>query len=198
MAYKNNLKGALMSEEITDSFSRQSYKLSYEYFETEIELEDKKENTEFKSNLEEMTEQNIRDYISSKYIKVDEIEMEKLIKDLIILKGYKTKIEEKIESSKSYWEFFSIHFAVFAAFLSVNSDISCIVRYATIAGLIFLMIRNMYDFNKRDKRDKTTYGILQTLNYAISILEVIKEDVYNCPEKVNDIKESNKEMVNDK
>lgn len=187
-----------MSEKIIDSWTDQSFKLSYDYYETEVELEGKKVKKELKSNLIEMSEQNIRDYISSKYIKVDEIEMEKLIKDLIILKGYKSKIEEDIESAKSYWEFFSIHFGVFAAFLSINIDISDIMRDLILAGLIFLMIKNTYDFIKKDKEDKITYGILRTLNYAISILEAIKEDVYTRPEKVCDIKESNKEIVNDK
>lgn len=194
MAYKNNLKESLMSEKIIDSWTDQSFKLSYDYYETKVELEGKKVKKELKSNLIEMSEKNIRDYISSKYIKVDEIEMDKLIKDLIILKGYKSKIEEDIESAKSYWEFFSIHFAIFAALISVNYEIHDIVRDIVIVILFLLMFKNIYDFIKKDKEDKITYGILRTLNYAISILEAIKEDSYAQSERVIDIKEFNNEI----
>lgn len=196
MAYKNNLKESLMSEEIADSFSKQSFKLSYETYESESE--DEKVIEELKSNLKEMSEQNIRDYISSNYIKKDEIEIEKLIKDLIILKGYKSKIEENIESAKSHWVFYSIHFAYFAALISVNYEIHDIVRDIVIGILFFLMLKNIYDFIKKDKKDKKTYGILRTLNYAISVLEAIKEDVYANPEKVIDVKDSNKEIEDSK
>lgn len=198
MAYKNNLKEPLMSEKIIDSWTDQSFKLSYDYYETEVELEGKKVKKELKYNLIEMSEQNIRDYISSKYIKVDEIEMEKLIKDLIILKGYKSKIEEDIESAKSHWVFYSIHFAFFAALISVNYEIHDIVRDIVIVILFLLMFKNIYDFIKKDKEDKITYGILRTLNYAISMLEAIKEDVYANPEKVIDVKDSNKEIEDSK
>lgn len=196
MAYKNNLKESLMSEEITNSFSRQSYKLSYEYFETEVELEDKKVKAQLNSNLKYMSEQNIRDYILSKYIQVDEIEMDKLIKDLIIFKAYKAKIEKDLESAKSYWEFFGIHFAVFAALISVNYEIDDIVRDILIGLLFILLFKNICDSLKKDKEDTITYGILQTLDYAISILEAIKEDIYARPEKVLETKEFNFEVSN--
>lgn len=186
MEYKNNLKEPLMSEKITDSWTDQSFKLSYDYFETEVELENKKEIKEPKSNLNEMSEQNIRDYISSKYIEKDEIEMEKLIKDLIVFKVYKTKIEEDLEFSKRSWESLAFQFAVFSAILSVNFKISKNYRYMVIGYLFFFMFKIPYDFSKEEKKDRETYGILRTLNYAISILEVIKEDIYARPEKVSE------------
>lgn len=198
MAYKNNLKEPLMSEKITDSWTDQSFKLSYDYYETEVELEDKKENTESKSNLDEMTEQNIRDYISNKYIQADEIEMENLIKDLIILKGYKTRIEERLEFSKRSWESIAFCFAIFAAILSVNFKMSDNYRCLAIVFLFCCMFKIPYDIDKEKKEDRITYGILRTLNYAISILEAIKEDVYANPEKVIDVKDSNKEIEDSK
>lgn len=198
MKYKNKLKESLMSKKIIDSWTDQSFKLSYDYYETEVELEDKKVKKESKSNLKEMTEQNIRDYISTKYIQVDEIEMEKLIKDLIILKGYKSKIEERLEFSKRSWESIAFCFAILAAILSVNFKMSDNYRYIVIGFLFCCMLIIPYDIDKDEQEDRITYRILRTLNYAISILEAIKEDAYAQSEIVTDIKESDKEIVNDK
>lgn len=196
MKYKNKLKESLMSEEITDSFSRQNFKLSYEYFETEVELEDKKGIKEPNSNLEEMSEQNIRDYISSKYIEKDEIEMEKLIKDLIIFKAYKCEVEIRLDSSRVSLGFYASHFAIFAALLSVNFEISDIVRTIIIVFLFYYMTKNLRDYIEQDNVDDINYSILRSLNYAISILEAIKEDIYAKPEKVLETKEFNFEVSN--
>lgn len=185
-----------MSEEITDSFSRQNFKLSYEYFETEVELEDKKGIKEPNSNLEEMSEQNIRDYISSKYIEKDEIEMEKLIKDLIIFKAYKCEVEIRLDSSRVSLGFYASHFAIFAALLSVNFEISDIVRTIIIVFLFYYMTKNLRDYIEQDNEDDINYSILRSLNYAISILEAIKEDIYAKPEKVLETKEFNFEVSN--
>lgn len=197
MAYKNNLKESLMSEEITDSFSRQSYKLSYETFETEIELEDKKVIEELQSNLKEMSEQNIRDYISSKYIKKDEIEMEKLIKDLIIFKAYKCEVERTMDYYNDLTAFIgSFCIGIFGILVSINNEFSKLGYILfTLELIVFLVfaISKFLNFNKESK-----YNKLKTYSNAIDILESIKEDVYNCPEKVCDIKESNKEIVNDR
>lgn len=196
MAYKNNLKESLMSEKIIDSWTEQSFKLSYDYFETEVESEDKKEIKEIKSNLEEMSEQKIRDYISSKYIKKDEIEMEKLIKDLIVFKAYKCEVETRLDSSKLSLSFYASHFTIFATFLSLNFKMSDIVRTIMIVFLFCYMIINLGVYIKQDNEDKINYGILQTLDYAISILETIKDDIYAFPERVLEPKEFNLEVSN--
>ena len=192
MAYKNNLKESLMSEEITNSFSRQNFKLSYEHFETEVELEDKKEIKEPKSNLEEMSEQNIRDYISSKYIQVDEIEIENLVKDLIVFKICKCKLEAYINESNYIVSFSSLFFAIYALLLSLNDDFSkegfTILNIFLFALLFFAVYRFFKDGSK--------YRKLKTYSNAISILEAIKEDIYARPEKVLGTKEFNFEVNN--
>ncbi|MDU1641893.1 hypothetical protein [Peptoniphilus harei] len=194
MAYKNNLKKLLMSEKITDSFTRQSYKLSYECFETEVELEDKKEIKELKSNLKEMSEQNIRDYISSKYIEKDEIEMEKLIKDLIILKAYKYKVERDLDYLNNSISFFGTLIGIYAILVSVNDDFSEMGKKIFSVFLIVLMFIEVYDFISGNRKSK--YNKLNIYNNAIDILEAIKEDIYACPEKVLKTKDFNFEVSN--
>lgn len=192
MKYKNKLKESLMSEEIIDSWRDQSFKLSYDYYETEVELEDKKEINEPKSNLEEMSEQNIRDYISSKYIQVDEIEIENLVKDLIVFKICKCKLEGYINESNYIVSFSSLFFAIYALLLSLNDDFSkegfTILNIFLFALLFFAVYRFFKDGSK--------YKKLKTYSNAISILEAIKEDIYARPEKVLRTKEFNFEVNN--
>lgn len=192
MAYKNNLKESLMSEEITNSFSRQSFKLSYEYFETEVKLEDKKGITEPKSNLEEMSEQNMRDYISSKYIQVDEIEIENLVKDLIVFKICKCKIEASINDSNYIISIGGLFFAIYGLILSLNDDFSEEGLTGLTIFLFVLLILVAYRFFK----DSSKYNKLKIYGNAISILEAIKEDIYARPEKILETKKFNFEVSN--
>lgn len=180
-----------MSEQILDSFSRQSFKLSYEYFETEIELEDKKVNTKIKSNLENMSEQNIRDYISSKYIKKDEIEIEKLIKDLVILKGYRCEIEKTMDYYNGLTSLAgSFLIGIFGILVSINNEFSklgYILFTIELIALAIYVIFKILNFN-----DEKKYNKLKTYSNAIDILEAIKEDAYAQLERVTDIKKPNK------
>ncbi|MDU1022743.1 MAG: hypothetical protein E7A44_02365 [Peptoniphilus harei] len=174
MAYKNNLKESLMSEKIVDSWAGQSFKLSYEYFETEVELEDKKVKEKLKSNLKYMSEQNIRDYISSKYIEEDEIEIENLIKDLIIFKLYKCKVETSINDSNYILSVGGLFFAIYALLLSLNDDFSEVGLTTLTIFLFALLFFVTYRFFK----DSSKNNKLKIYRNAISILEAIKEDVY--------------------
>lgn len=174
MKYKNKLKESLMSEEIIDSWTEQSFKLSYEYFEAEVELEDKKVTTKLKSNLKHMSEKNIRDYISSKYIEKDEIEIENLVKDLIVFKLYKSKIETSINDGNYIISVSGLFFAIYALLLSLNDDFSevgfTLLTIFLIGLLIFVAYRFFKDSSKNNK--------LKIYRNAICILETIKEDFY--------------------
>lgn len=192
MKYKNKLKESLMSEKIIDSWKEKSFKLSYDYFETEVESEGKKEIKKHKSNLEEMSEQNIRDYISSKYIKVDEIEIEKLIKDLIIFKLYKNKILTSINDSNYIISVGGLFFAIYALIFSLNDDFSEV----GLAGLTIILFVLLFFVACRFFKDSSKNNKLKIYGNAISILETIKEDIYAFPERVLEPKEFNLEVSN--
>lgn len=183
-----------MSEKIIDSWTDQSFKLSYDYYETEVELEDKKEIKEPKSNLNEMSEQNIRDYILTKYIQVDEIEMENLIKDIIIFKAYKCEIERDMDYLNNSISFFGTLIGIYAILVSVNNDFTEAGNIFFNVFLLVAMIIAVYEFINGNKKSK--YNKLKTYSNTIDILEAIKEDIYARPEKVSETKKFNFEVCN--
>ena len=178
MEYKNNLGKKLTIKNCSDFDS--THKLAYG-----------------KKNLGNKKVEEIEDYIEENYIKNDTVEYENLIKDLISFKAFKRELEGKINDRK---EIFGL-LAVVAAILAVMMEpvqISDETRFFIMVLICGILLATFYyllwRFMLREKNSK--YNKIYSVNYAISILEAIKEDIYARFDKVLETKEFNLEVSN--
>lgn len=179
MKYKNTLGKKLTIKNCSDFDS--SHKLAYGK----------------NKNLGNKKVEEIEDYIEEYYINKDTIEYENLIKDLISFKAFKRDLEGKINDKREIFGLLAVAAAIFAVMMEPDqiSDETKFFFMALIAGILYAtFIYFLWRFMLKEKNSK--YNKIYSVNYAISILEAIKEDIYARSERVLETKEFNFEVSN--
>lgn len=205
MTYKNVFKEILKPETIGKNGKSRTYKLSYIF-----ENSDKKIIT----SPTDMENQDIIDYIQKKYLDEPTIEKDMLINDLVIFKTYRDGLEIETENDKDFPILLSTFLTVYIAFLSMeiadktiyleeffklkeaNKDTTEISNKLSrtsgnilvIISVIFIISVIVVSFLSFRNGRKSKKNKLKTLNNAIYNLEAIRDDIYNDPIKVPEIK----------
>lgn len=213
MEYKNNLKGYIEPEETNDDkglpsktfdSQRRYYHLSHRKNDSRTKLQRFIGlNGELKSDPQEMSLEEIRNYVNKYYIHASYVNIYELINDLNIFKSYKEeiKIENEIkqicrDTIASILTIMAIFSAVAVGFLSVDKGVLAKFRkhvynfYGTNFKFIFRMmwiltacIVAYLIFLYWNVNKKSGFNRLKTLNYTILTLESIRDDIYNNKEE---------------
>lgn len=144
-----------------------------------------------KSNLEDMFDEEVREYTKYNYFTNEKIIFNNLQKDLLAFKLYKEDIKLKMSADKNVLSFLSVTGTVLSPLITLysyknnveNKSITFweyILRHSEkdiyldtffIISVIFVLLIYFIDFKRLDEK-------LNCLNYSINILEAIKEDLY--------------------
>lgn len=135
----------------------------------------------FVSNPKYMTKDDIISYCKVNYKDKDNIDIGKLVNDLVVFKAYKYDCELSLADVGYIISTFSILLLIFsliASIFSYNSE-----EYVTgdiVAYLfLFLLVDMGYEFIVKRYKKNSIYNKLGTINYVISILEVLERYGYD-------------------
>ena len=143
-------------------------------------------------NINRLNIDQIKDYIYKNYYgkfnKLQEIERDKLLNDLVVFKAYKEDLEINIKNDSLIKDIFTLFISVLGIYVSIpsilqeigtnrletanNGDTIILIGFATIFIVVFSVI---WVFIRTDK--KSDSSILKVVNYGIYTLEAIKEEM---------------------
>lgn len=200
MAYKNTLKDIITTEKIADNNIRRDFELSYETYESKIKIGNNEVKKELKSDLRSMTNKNIMEYIRNSYIIKDEIEIGKLINDLVIFKTYKYNFEISLDDDNYLMNVFGIQIAILTIVFMMDSDDTFVLKMIKISILSVLIYKNWKSYYDERLKETSKLNRLRTINNAVNILEAIKEDIYNNEKTTvsNEFELVAKRLINEK
>ncbi|MFR8506142.1 MAG: hypothetical protein ACLVCA_03705 [Peptoniphilus sp.] len=172
MDIKEKLKGTYLENLIKKRKRKKSRKNEYDLC---YELSNKK------NNIEEMFDEEIREYAEIIYIRnkdkfINNKETRNLIeenirKDLLALRILKDEMKQKIGTSNYGITFISIFVASITVIMNRTFSGVVLLIYVLILALIYILFAKRYEEK------------LNCTNYAINILEDIKEDIHFQKEK---------------
>lgn len=195
MSYRNVFKGNLKAETIGENEKSRTYKLSYEF---------KNSDEKIITSPTDMEIRDIADYIQKKYLDEPTIEKVKLINDLVVFKTYRDNLDIEIKNEDIFPNLLSGFMTVYIAFLSVeiadkNNYLTKILKFVdkekdidqetiekileyTKNGLILLVfifvivliitLISLFRTSKKSNSNK-----LKTVDNAIHILEALKDEM---------------------
>lgn len=166
MAYKNRLVGCFKISELWKSRKR-FYDFSYE----------KRVNIFYKNT------EDIAKYIEDNYINKTSINMEHLLNDLTLFKTAKVELELKIRKNELFADLISDILTLFVAFSAISiATKNKVLIFKSARDLVFLLFFVIVNYITSTTK-RPYYGKLETINNVISVLEIIKEDIYFQKEK---------------
>lgn len=159
-----------------------------------INLVDAKESSETIeiSSINKLNIDQIKEYIYNNYYvkssRVETINRDELLKDLIVFKAYKEDLEITIKNDSLIKDIFTLFISVLGIYVSIpsilqeigtnrletanNGDTIILIGFATIFIVVFSVI---WVFIRTDKKSDSSR--LKVVNYGIYTLEVIKEEM---------------------
>lgn len=143
-------------------------------------------------NINRLNIDQIKDYIYKNYYgkfnKLQEIERDKLLNDLVVFKAYKEDLEINIKNDSLIKDIFTLFISVLGIYVSIpsilqeigtnrletanNGDTIILIGFATIFIVVFSVI---WVFIRTDKKSDSSR--LKVVNYGIYTLEAIKEEM---------------------
>lgn len=162
MENTNELKKKLRTIKLVDK--KVSYELSYDKT----------------KDLKNFKRIEMLDYINGYYINGDDLEIEKLINDLITFKTYKDELNLIIENQNAFFGVLALLLAILSISTSFKQDhLSNIIALAilVILGLLVILIFVTY-INFRENKN-SNFNKLKVVNNAIHVLEDIRDYDYN-------------------
>ena len=172
MKLKEKLKGTGLENLIKKRKRKKSRKIEYDLC---YELPNKK------NNLEEMFDEEIREYSEIIYIsnkdkfinnkETSNLFEENIRKDLLALRILKDEMKQKISTNSYGITFISIFVASITVIMDRTFSAVTLLIYVIILALIYILFAKRYEEK------------LNCTNYAINILEAIKEDIHFQKEK---------------
>lgn len=179
MAYKNRLEGYLKISKLR-RYKERIYSFSYK---TEVNI--------FYSSIDDICE-----YIETNYTDKSTINLGNLLNDLTLFKTTKDELELRIKKEEQFSGVISYVYTLFVSLLAVSlntSNLKLIVNGMINMGMLLILLFGLYKINTSKKN---FYGKLETVSNAIYILESIRDDIYNNPIKVPEIKKFEVEVDN--
>ena len=131
----------------------------------------------------QMSIDEIEEYIKSNYINNIIIEKNKLINDLVIFKTYRDELNLIIENQNFFVNILAVILAITAiAFSSGFNQESNGIVLAIIILIITLIILVFWTYMYYRERKKSDFNKLKTINNVVYILEAIKDNLDEVPE----------------
>lgn len=133
------------------------------------------------SNPKYMTNDDIINYFNVNYKDKDNIDIGKLVNDLVVFKAYKYDCELSLEDVGYIINTFSILLLIFSLISSIlsNNSISYITGRIIAYLFMYLLVDMTYEFIFKKYKKNSTYNKLGTINYVISVLEVLESYGYD-------------------
>lgn len=169
---ESNLDGEKNSN--SDLVENINYKLSFEY---EVK------NTDTITTINNLNINQIKDYINKNYYekfnKIDDIDRDKLIKDLVVFRGFKEELEINLKNEDLFSFFMMFLLNITSVVLNLNKSLQ-IVDSKIIVDTMFLItiilgFSIIWLFIRTGKKSDSSR--LKVVNYGLQTLEVIKEEI---------------------